>query len=445
MTPATTANPSQRILLNTMPIWFTVISFNFASGLVLYWLTNNLLTILQQWIYQRLKKAGYLGGLETVPSVGRPGRKEGARCARQEEMSEPPREFFTGTSLEQAVLLAAQHYGVEPDDLAFERVERRYGFLRQRRNVVIKVDPKRPVRKVRVGDEQPVIVEPEIDDTPQLETQKDFNLHRDPTAFAGASPSAASTGATPAGPTRCGSARRARRPRPAGPGRSASAGRGVSGIRGVEPRGAPDVAGAAAESNARRAARTVAGSAAGAGVVAAARQGGERRPVEAVAMDFVPERRNLPRAEGATADLASSTARQLAALAGLELEIEVLQGETEIEVELSGNDQGLLFENDGRLLLAIQHLLPRSMQPASGGGAGVRVDSQGFRSQRVTSLERLAREAAEEVRRRGRPKTLQSMNPSDRRIVHLALKDAEGVVTESNGDGFFKRITVRPA
>ena len=162
-------------------------------------------------------------------------------------------------------------------------------------------------------------------------------------------------------------------------------------------------------------------------------------------MDFVPERRNLPPAEGATAELAASTARQLAALAGLELEIEVLQGETEIEVELSGNDQELLFENDGRLLLAIQHLLPRSMQPASGGGAGVRVDSQGFRSQRVTSLERLAREAAEEVRRRGRPKTLQSMNPSDRRIVHLALKDAEGVVTESNGDGFFKRITVRPS
>jgi YidC/Oxa1 family membrane protein insertase len=81
MTPATTANPSQRVLLNTMPIWFTVISFNFASGLVLYWFTNNLLTILQQWIYQRLKKAGYLGGLETAPSVeASAGRKE--RAAR---------------------------------------------------------------------------------------------------------------------------------------------------------------------------------------------------------------------------------------------------------------------------------------------------------------------------------------------------------------------------
>lgn len=162
-------------------------------------------------------------------------------------------------------------------------------------------------------------------------------------------------------------------------------------------------------------------------------------------MDFVPERRDLPPAEGPTAELAASTARQLAALGGLELDVEVLQGETEIEVELAGRDQEHLFENDGRLLLAIQHLLPRSMQPASGGGAGVRVDSQGFRTQRVASLERLAREAAEEVRQGGRPKTLQSMNPSDRRIVHLALKDAEGVVTESNGDGFFKRITVRPS
>ena len=162
-------------------------------------------------------------------------------------------------------------------------------------------------------------------------------------------------------------------------------------------------------------------------------------------MDFVPERRDLPPAEGPAAELALATARKLTALGGLDLEIEVLQGETELEVELSGADQDLLFENDGRLLLAIQHLLPRSMQPAAGGSTGVRVDSQGFRSQRVTSLERLAREAAEEVRRRGRPKTLHSMNPSDRRIVHLALKDAEGVVTESNGDGFFKRITVRPA
>jgi predicted RNA-binding protein Jag len=354
-------------------------------------------------------------------------------------MSEPPREFFTGNSLEQAVLMAAQHYGVEPDDLAYERVERRYGFLRQRRNVVIKVDPRHPARKRRVGDEQPVMPEPEIDDTPQLETQKDFNLHRDPP------PAVVQQRAQRPPSQRPGQREGQRGPGgrgQRGPGRERGQGgqwdhqRGQRSARPMSPATGGEHREARGEDRGGRRRRRRRGG---------SRQGGERRPVEAIAMEFVPERRDLPPAEGETASLAASTARQLAALAGLELDIEVLQGETELEVELSGHDQELLFENDGRLLLAIQHLLPRSMQPASGGGAGVRVDSQGFRTQRVAGLERLAREAADEVRRRGRPKTLQSMNPSDRRIVHLALKDAEGVVTESNGDGFFKRITVRPA
>jgi YidC/Oxa1 family membrane protein insertase len=61
MMPAPT-NPSQRILITTMPIWFTIFSLGFPSGLVLYWLTNNVLTIIQQAGYNRLKKAGFLGG-----------------------------------------------------------------------------------------------------------------------------------------------------------------------------------------------------------------------------------------------------------------------------------------------------------------------------------------------------------------------------------------------
>lgn len=61
MMPAPT-NPSQRIIMNTMPIWFTAISFGFPSGLVLYWLTNNVTTIIQQAGYNRLKKAGLFGG-----------------------------------------------------------------------------------------------------------------------------------------------------------------------------------------------------------------------------------------------------------------------------------------------------------------------------------------------------------------------------------------------
>ena len=55
-------NPTQRIIMNTMPIWFTIFAFGFPSGLVLYWLTNNVLTIAQNAGYNRLKKAGFFGG-----------------------------------------------------------------------------------------------------------------------------------------------------------------------------------------------------------------------------------------------------------------------------------------------------------------------------------------------------------------------------------------------
>ena len=37
------------------------------------------------------------------------------------------------------------------------------------------------------------------------------------------------------------------------------------------------------------------------------------------------------------------------------------------------------------------------------------------------------------------------MNPADRRVIHMTLADDPGVVTESEGEGYFKRVSVRPA
>ena len=61
-------NKTQKLIINTMPIWFTIFSFSFPSGLVLYWLTNNLLGIVQTGVYNKLKKSGYLGG-EVAPAA----------------------------------------------------------------------------------------------------------------------------------------------------------------------------------------------------------------------------------------------------------------------------------------------------------------------------------------------------------------------------------------
>ena len=59
-------NPTQRTIMTMMPVMFTVFALNFPAGLVLYWLTNNLLTIVQQGGYNRLKKSGRFGGTQTA-------------------------------------------------------------------------------------------------------------------------------------------------------------------------------------------------------------------------------------------------------------------------------------------------------------------------------------------------------------------------------------------
>ncbi|MDE2851267.1 MAG: membrane protein insertase YidC [Acidobacteriota bacterium] len=63
------ANRTQKLIINTMPIWFTIFSFSFPSGLVLYWLTNNILGIVQTGVYNQLKKRGYLGGEPAVQAT----------------------------------------------------------------------------------------------------------------------------------------------------------------------------------------------------------------------------------------------------------------------------------------------------------------------------------------------------------------------------------------
>ena len=72
-----------------------------------------------------------------------------------------------------------------------------------------------------------------------------------------------------------------------------------------------------------------------------------------------------------------------------------------------------------------------------------RLDAEGFRAHRKEALEELARNSADEVRRSRRPQLLPPLAPWERRLVHLALSEEPDVETESEGDGFMKRVEVR--
>ncbi len=153
----------------------------------------------------------------------------------------------------------------------------------------------------------------------------------------------------------------------------------------------------------------------------------------------------FPAAEGPVAEAAGAALEKLLAVAELEMEFAVLQGEERLEIELWGADEARVTARFGRLLHALEHLLPRLVRGETGEGVPCRVDCGNFREIREEQLRDLAQRTAGEVSRRGRPRTLAPMRPDERRIVHLTLADDPTVVTESQGQGLLKRVQVRPA
>ena len=153
----------------------------------------------------------------------------------------------------------------------------------------------------------------------------------------------------------------------------------------------------------------------------------------------------FPLATGPQAEAAKQGLTLLLGIAGLDLSPKILQGEGRLEIELSGSDTDRCFEEEGEVLRSIEHLLPRLIRTLSGDTVPCRVDCDNFHDIREEQLRTLAQRVAAEVRKRGRYRTLEPMNPADRRVIHMTLADDPGVVTESEGEGYFKRVSIRPA
>ncbi len=314
------------------------------------------------------------------------------------EMSDDKRKFFSADSLERAVLQAASHFGIDPERVAYQAVEKR-GMVRSGRRFLIEVDSTRPELEARKASPSPML--PASSSPPIV-----------PRGAAGGRPQEAGSGG----------------------------GRGDSRRSGVKERNEREGRG-----------RGEGGRRPGRG--GARNNEGPRLPkMESVATDLVPlmdvprqlsER--FPAAEGAAAMTAREEAARLLAIAGARLEARVLQGEEELLVDLYGPDADICFQDSGELLHSLEHLLPRLIRNRTGESVGCRVDCDNFHEIREEQLRSLAQRVAEDVARAGAPKILEPMNPADRRAVHMALADDAAVLTESEGAGYFKRVMIRPA
>jgi spoIIIJ-associated protein len=118
--------------------------------------------------------------------------------------------------------------------------------------------------------------------------------------------------------------------------------------------------------------------------------------------------------------------------------------EAEWLVEFSGPDSDLLLERNGALLDALEHLLLKVVHGQETAAGKIEFDCQEWRRLRAEELRAMARLAAERVQETGEPFELSPMNPRERRIVHLVLRDDPHVQTVSEGSGTDRKVVITP-
>jgi spoIIIJ-associated protein len=156
------------------------------------------------------------------------------------------------------------------------------------------------------------------------------------------------------------------------------------------------------------------------------------------------DERDLDDEELEPADLLAELLEEVTVGLGLDVEIEVEEGDGVLTGRVVGDDVGLLIGRRGQTIDAVQHLAQRIVFPEGPSSTRVEIDADGYRERRAELLREDADEAADEAVRDGRPVELDPMPASERRIVHEHLRDRDDVETHSEGDEPDRYLVVSP-
>lgn len=124
------------------------------------------------------------------------------------------------------------------------------------------------------------------------------------------------------------------------------------------------------------------------------------------------------------------------------VDVQYNEEEKSMDIELSGDDMGVLIGKRGQTLDSLQYLVSLVVNKNVEDYIRVKVDTENYRARRKETLENLAKNIAYKVKRNKRPVSLEPMNPYERRIIHSALQNDKYVTTHSEGDEPFRRVVV---
>lgn len=116
--------------------------------------------------------------------------------------------------------------------------------------------------------------------------------------------------------------------------------------------------------------------------------------------------------------------------------------EKEMDVDLSGDEMGVLIGKRGQTLDSLQYLVSLVVNKGKDEYIRVKVDTEDYRQRRKETLENLAKNIAYKVKRTRRSVSLEPMNPYERRIIHSALQNDKYVTTHSEGEEPFRKVVI---
>ncbi|MCI7263112.1 MAG: RNA-binding cell elongation regulator Jag/EloR [Clostridium sp.] len=116
--------------------------------------------------------------------------------------------------------------------------------------------------------------------------------------------------------------------------------------------------------------------------------------------------------------------------------------EKEMNVNLEGEDMGILIGKRGQTLDSLQYLVSLVVNKTSSDYIRVKLDTENYRERRKETLETLAKNIAYKVKRTKHSVSLEPMNPYERRIIHAALQNDKYVVTRSDGEEPFRHVII---
>ena len=126
----------------------------------------------------------------------------------------------------------------------------------------------------------------------------------------------------------------------------------------------------------------------------------------------------------------------------VDAEFTVYQNETGAVINIESNNIGTIIGRRGETLDAIQYLCSIIANKGDKDYYRITIDCLGYRSTRKETLEQLAAKVAKSVLRTGRSQPLEPMNPYERRVIHSAISNIEGVSSRSVGEEPYRKIII---